>query len=185
MENRKYFVHPTGKLNQDYQMEDANKNPVYEAKAVKKGILTAWQFEFTECGTGKTEMHKVGHTVTTEQHTGVGFGALGALGNVASDAAAWLSTRSWFKFDGKKIWDYLHEEGIRIDSKLAEGRLGMAYRVTLKGQDLATLTMAAPDGKKSFLTGKFWYEVEMKGDNLYLAFLTTFAIARTEQMFYD
>ena len=31
MEARKYFCHPTGKLNQDFQMDDENKNPVYEA----------------------------------------------------------------------------------------------------------------------------------------------------------
>ena len=167
---RKYFVHPTGKMNQGYQMED-----------VKKGIFTAWQFEFVNHKTNQTEIHKVGHTVTTEQ-TGLGGGLLGGL---AGDAASWLSTRSWFKYDGKKIWDYLHDQGIRIDSKLAQGRVGMAYTVTYKGQEMATLTMAAPNGKKSFIVGDYWYDVETTEENLDLTFLTVFAIARTEQTFYD
>ena len=29
MENKKYFCHPTGKMNQDFQMDDEQKNPVF------------------------------------------------------------------------------------------------------------------------------------------------------------
>ena len=61
----------------------------------------------------------------------------------------------------------------------------MSYRVTLKGKDLATLTMASPNGKKSFITGDHWYDVETSEEDLSLTFLTVFAIARTEQTFYD
>ena len=74
---------------------------------------------------------------------------------------------------------------IRIDNSIAKGRLGMSYRVTLKGKDLATLTMASPNGKKSFITGDHWYDVETSEEDLSLTFLTIFAIARTEQTFYD
>ncbi|MCR4839638.1 MAG: hypothetical protein K5897_12015 [Eubacterium sp.] len=178
---RHYFFHPTGKMNQDFSMDDENKNPVYEAKAVKKGIFTAWQFEFTDHLANKTEMHKVGHTVTTEQHSG----AIGLLGGVAAAAADWLSVRSWFKYDGTKIWDYLHAQGIRIDSHLAQGKIGMSYTVTLKGQELATLTMTTASGKNSLIGARFWYDVEMTGDNMELTFLTAFALAKTEQTFYD
>ena len=181
MANKHYFFHPTGKMNQDYSMDDDNKTPVYEAKAIKKGIFSAWQFEFTDHQTNKSEIHKVGHTVTTEQHTGIGSGALGMLSGVADI----LSTRSWFKYDGTKVWDYLHEQGIRIDSHLAQGKLGMSYHITLKGQELATMTMTTPSGKSSFIGARNWYDIDMAGDNMELTFLTAFALAKTEQVFYD
>ncbi len=182
MENKKYFCHPTGKMNQDFQMDDEQKNPVFEAKVLKKGIFSAWQFEFVNHVTNSSEVHKVGHTVTTEEHVGSGTGI---MGGIASGVMEMMSTRSWFKYDGTKIWDYLHEKGIRIESHMASGRLGMSYKVTLKGQDLATLTMSMPEGKKSIISGKFWYDVDMAGDDLELTFLTAFAIARTEQTLYS
>ena len=39
--------------------------------------------------------------------------------------------------------------------------------------------------KKSFIVGDYWYDVETAEDDLDLTFLTAFAIARTEQTFYD
>ena len=184
MENKRYFFHPTGKLNQDYSMDDENKLPVYTAKAVKKGIFTAWQYEFTDHVLGTTQVHKVGHTVTVEQQRGEGM-SLFDLGSVATAVADWLSTRSWFKYDGQKIWDYLHEQGIKINNHMAQGKLGMRYDVTLNDQPLATITMAAPNGKPSILGSSQWYEVETTGENVPLAFLTAFAIAKTEHTFYN
>ena len=181
MENKRYFFHPTGKMNQDYSMDDENKTPVYEAKVLKKGIFSAWQIEFTDHQTNKSEVHKVGHTVTTEQHSG----AMDLLGGAAAAVADMLSVRSWFKYDGVKIWDYLHEQGIRIDSGLAHGKIGMSYHVTLKGQELATMTMSTANGGKSIFGARFWYDIDMAGENVALAFLTAFALAKTEQTFYD
>lgn len=181
MADKHYFFHPTGKMNQDFSMDDDTKTPVYEAKVVKKGIFSAWQFEFTDHQTNRSEIHKVGHTVTTEQHSG----AAGLLGGIAAGMADWLSVRSWFKYDGTKIWDYLHEKGIRIDSHLAQGKLSMRYHVTLKGQDLATMTMKTPNGKASLFGARFWYDIDMMGEDMELTFLTAFALAKTEQTFYD
>ena len=109
-------------MNQDFQMDDENRNPVYEAKVLKKGIFTPWQFEFVNHRTHRDEVHKVGHTVTTTQTSGFGGGI---IGGIFEDMADSLSKRSIFKFDGKKIWDYLHDQGIRIDSGLAHGKIGM------------------------------------------------------------
>ena len=39
--------------------------------------------------------------------------------------------------------------------------------------------------KKSFIVGDYHYDVETSEDDLDLTFLTAFAIARTEQTFYD
>lgn len=69
----------------------------------------SYQFEFTNHLTNRTEVHKVGHTVTIVQSSGLSGGILGDI----SDA---LSTRSGFKFDGKKVWDYLHDQSGRCST---------------------------------------------------------------------
>ncbi len=92
----------------------------------------SYQFEFTNHLTNRTEVHKVGHTVTAVQSSGLSGGILG-------DISEALSTRSGFKFDGKKVWDYLHDQWIRIDSSLAKGRLGYSegkHPNTISPQDV-------------------------------------------------
>ena len=168
--SNKYFFNIDKKwFKQGYVMIDENKNVVYEAKMTKLGIFTSFKFEFVNHLTNKTTEHKVGHTSTLEQSGVVGY----------------FATKSNFKFDGKKVWDYLHEQGIRIETSLANGRLGMSYSVTLKGKEMATITMANPKGKKSFITTDFSYDVETDEENIDMAFLTAFALARTNQVFYD
>ena len=121
-------------------------------------------------GNAAYSLSSFGHTVTTETST-----------NGVTDL---FSTKSRFKLDGKNIWDLLHEEGIRINSRMSSGKLGMTYDVTLKGQPLATLATATPGGK-SILTSAHCYQVTADEESLDLAFLVTFAIARTEQVFYS
>ena len=171
METKNYFFHPEKKiLKQGFLLEDEDKNIVYEAKMIKQHLLGAMQFSFINHITNKEEEHKVGHTITFEQNNG--------------DMSSFLSTKSYFKFDGKNIWDYLHEKGIRIDSKMFDKSVGMTYDITLEGKDIATVVMVSPNGGK-FLTGSYWYNVTTSEENLDLVFLVIFAIARTEQAFYN
>ena len=170
MDNRKYYFQPDKKfMKQGFMMFDENKETVYEAKVIKQTFFTATPFEFVNHITQKTEEHKVGHTVTTEQ----------------SGMFEMFSTKSYFKFDGKKIWDYLHEEGIRIDSHLSGQKIGMVYNITLKGKEIATIATSAGNGSKSILTNGFCYEVTTDEENLDIVFLVTFALARTDQVFYN
>ena len=170
MATETYLFQPAGKgLKQGFLMSDSSGNPVYEAKMEKMALLGAMQFEFINHLTGKTEAHKVGHTVTTETS--------GAISDI-------FSTNSRFKLDGQNIWDLLHEKGIRIANRLAGGKLGMTYDVSLKGQPLATLTSTTPGGK-SLLTSKYCYDVTTEPENIDLAFLVAFAIARTDQTLYS
>ena len=157
-------------IKQGAVMTDEDGNPVYEAKMIKQSLIGAMQFEFINHLTGKTEQHKVGHTITTETETN-GF-------------TNFLSTNSRFKLDGKNVWDFLHEEGIRIDSNLSGGKIGMTYNVTLKGLKIATLASTTPGGK-SPVTSAHCYDVTVEEENLDMAFLVTFAIARTDQTFYS
>ena len=60
----------------------------------------------------------------------------------------------------------------------------MTYSVTRKGQPLATLVSTTPGGK-SLITRAHCYNVTVEEENLDMAFLVTFAIARTDQTFYS
>lgn len=171
MATKTYLFQPEKKvLKQGFFMTDEANNVVYEAKMLKQPLIGAMEFEFVNHLTNRTIPHKVGKTVTTQTETN-GFTDL-------------FSTKSRFKLDGTNVWDYLHNEGIRIDSHLSGGKLGMSYNVTLKGQPFAAIESTTPGGK-SIITSRFVYNVTTEEENLDLAFLVTFAIARTDQTFYS
>lgn len=151
-------------------LTDEAGSTVYEAKMLKNSLFGGMQFEFVNHVTGQTIPHKVGHTLTSESENG---GILDAL-----------TINSRFKLDGKNVWDSLHEQGIRIDSHRTGGKLGMTYSVTLKGQPLAAVETSTKSGK-GLITGNHCYQVTADEADLDLAFLVTFAIARTDQVFYS
>ena len=95
-----------------------------------------------------------------------------------------FSTSSSFKYDGEKIWDYLHQKGIRINSNISDSKIGMTYDISLEGKPLATIATSSPKGK-SFITTDKYYEVNCDEQDLDLVFLVAFAIAKTEQTFYN
>ena len=169
MENKTYFFQPEKKLlKQGFFMTDEDGTVIYEAKMLKQPLIGAMEFEFTNHLSGRSEKHKVGQTVTSEQTGFLGF----------------TSTKSHFKYDGKKIWDYLHDQGIRINSRPLGNKLGMSYEVSLKGQPLATVAMSSPKGK-SIITTNLYYEVSCEEKDLDLVFLVAFSIAMTEQTVYN
>ena len=170
MADHTYFFQPEKKiLKQGFFMTDEDKNIVYEAKMLKQPILGAMEFEFVNHITGQSGVHKVSHTVTTE----------------TSGLFEFFSIKSSFKYDGENIWDYLHGQGIRIDSSIAGDRIGMSYRISLKGKDMAEIATASPDGGNGLITGASWLKVTAAEEDIDLAFLTAFSIARTDQSFYD
>lgn len=167
----KYLLKPVlKKAKQAFYLEDENGNTVYEGKMTKFSLLGASPFEFVNHVTGKMEEHKVGKTVTVEQ----GNGGLLSM----------LSKRSYFKYDGQKIWDYLHDQGIRIDSGISGKKLGMSYDVTFKGAPLATIANSSPKDKSIFTTD-LYYDVTCEEADLDLVFLVAFSIAKTEQTIYS
>ena len=110
----KYLLKPKlATIKQAFFLEDENGNMVYEGKMTKFSLFGASPFEMVNHITNKTEEHKIGKTVTIEQNNGI-------------DIIDFLSKRSYFKYDGKKIWDYLHDLGIRIDSKLSGNKVGIS-----------------------------------------------------------
>ena len=167
----KYLLKPkTGTMKQAFFLEDENGNVIYEGKMTKFSLFGASPFEFVNHVTNKSEEHKVGKTVTIEQG--------------GNDLISFMSKRSYFKYDDKKIWDYLHDLGIRIDSKVSTSKIGMTYEVSFEGKPLATIASSSLKGK-SIITTDMYYDVTCEEKDLDLAFLVAFSIAKTEQTFYD
>ena len=160
-----------GTIKQTFYLENEDGNVIYEGKMLKFKLLGASPFEFINHITNKKEEHNVGKTVTIEQNTGGGI-------------VDFLSKRSYFKYDGVKIWDYLHDKGIRIDSSLSGDKIGMTYNVTFEGKELATIKTSSPKGK-SLITTDLYYDITCEEKDLDLVFLVAFSIAKTEQTFYN
>ena len=167
----KYILKPKlATIKQAFFLEDENGKLVYEGKMTKFSLLGASPFEMINHITNKTEEHKIGKTITIEQG--------------GNDLISAMSKRSYFKYDNQKIWDYLHELGIRIDSSLSGNKIGMTYEVSFKGEALATIATSSPKGK-SFITTDMYYDVLCEEKDLDLVFLVAFSIAKTEQTFYN
>ena len=168
----KYLLKPKlATIKQSFFLEDETGKIVYEGKMTKFSLFGASPFEMVNHITNKTEEHKIGKTVTIEQNNGI-------------DIIDFLSKRSYFKYDDKKIWDYLHDLGIRIDSKLSKDKVGMTYEISFEGKLLATIATSSPKGK-SFITTDMYYDVTCEEKDLDLVFLVAFSIAKTEQTFYN
>ena len=167
-----YFLKPKlGTIKQAFFLEDKESNIVYEGKMMKFKLLGASPFEFINHITNKTEEHQVGKTVTIEENNGVGLISV-------------LSRKSYFKYDGVKIWDYLHDKGIRIESHLSDDKIGMTHIVSLEGKEIATIASSTPKGK-SFITTDMYYDITCDEKDLDIVFLVAFSIAKTDQLTYN
>ena len=157
-----------GTIKRSFYLEDEKNNIVYEGNMIKFSLLFASLYEFINHLTGKREEHKVGKTITLEE----------------SGVSGFFSTKSRFKFDGKNIWDYLHNLGVRIESKLSSDKIGMTYVISFEGKEIATVASSSPKGK-SIITTDLFYDVIADEKDLDLVFLVAFAIAKTDQLTYD
>lgn len=168
MEN-KYLLKPIlGTIKEGFILEDENGTEVYHAQMTKFHLFTSSPYEFISNITGLHEEHKIGKTVTIEE----------------SGPTDFFSTKSSFKYDGERIWDYLHKKGIRINSNLSNNKIGMTYEVSLEGKKIATISSSSPKGKSIITTDKY-YDVVCDPKSLDIVFLVAFSIAKTDQVFYD
>jgi len=168
MANKTYLLKPSGKMNQGYSLVDESGNEIYNANMIKFKLFGASPFEFTNYTNGVKEEHTIGKTITLEESGPAGF----------------FSTKSSFKYDGEKIWDYLHTKGIRISSSLSSGKIGMTYTISFEGKEIGTIKTSTPKGK-SIITTNVFYDVTCDTKDLDLMFLVAFAIAKTDQVLYD
>ena len=167
----KYLLRPKlGSIKEGFFLDDENGNLVCEGQVTKFKLFGAAPFEVINHITNKKEEHTIGKTVTSESGS--------------TDLTSFLSRKSSFKYDGKNIWDYLHDLGIRIDSNTSSGKIGMTYSITFEGKPLASITSTSPKGK-SIITTNLYYDVECEEKDLDLVFLVALSIAKTEQILYN
>ena len=169
MANKTFKLKPVlGTIKEGFTLVDENDNLVYEGRMAKFKLFGAAPYNFTNHLTGKTEEHMVGKTITAEE----------------SGVAGMFSTSSHFKYDGEKIWHYIHDKGIRIESNMSSGKLGMTYEISFEGKQIATIASSTPKGK-SLITTDMYYDVTCDEKDLDLVFLVAFSIAKTHQVFYN
>ena len=165
----KYLLKPVLKtIKEGFTLVDENDNLVYEGRMTKFKLFGAAPYTFINHITNKTEEHNIGKTITAEE----------------SGIAGMFSTSSHFKFDGEKIWHYLHDKGIRIKTNISSNKIGMSYEVSLEGKQVATIASSSPKGK-SIITTDMYYDVICEEKDLDLVFLVAFSIAKTSQIFYN
>ena len=104
------------------------------------------------------------------------------------DDNGWTAS-SWFKFDGKNVWDELHDRGVRIRTNMRSKFPNFIYEVSKDGQAFAILETSgkyvhedeAAEHKLNVPVGRYYYRVWTNTRDFETLFLTIFAISETEQ----
>ena len=158
-------------LKPGYILEDAARKVLFEGKMTKQALVGARTFEFSNHVTGGVTEHEVGHTMTQSYNDN-----------------GW-SAKSWFKFDGKNVWDEIHDRGIRLRTNMRSKFPNFTYEVSKDGQAFAILETSgkyvhedeAAEHKLNVPVGRYYYRVWTNTRDFETLFLTIFAISETEQ----
>ncbi|MBQ3704114.1 MAG: DUF3592 domain-containing protein [Oscillospiraceae bacterium] len=166
-----YCRHDGVMLKPGYILEDAARKVLFEGKMTKQALVGARIFEFSNHVNGGVTEHEVGHTMTQSY-----------------DDNGWTA-KSWFKFDGKNVWDELHDRGIRLQTNMRSKFPNFTYEVSKDGQAFAILETSgkyvhedeAAEHKLNVPVGRYYYRVWTNTRDFETLFLTIFAISETEQ----
>ncbi len=167
-----YCRHDGVTLKPGYILEDGNRRVLFEGKMTKQAVIGARSFEFVNHATGAVTEHEVGHTVTQSWNDEL------------------FSASSWFKFDGRNVWDLLHERGIRLSTDLRSRFPNLVYNVSKDGAAFARIESSgkyvhedeAAEHKLNIAVGRYYYRVWTNSNDLENLFLTLFAISETQQV---
>ena len=166
-----YCRHDGNSLKPGYIIEDADRNILFEAKMLKLNIAGPRLFEFTDHTTGLSQQHDVGH-VTTQTYNNEFF-----------------SMKSWFKYDGKNIWDELHERGLRMSTNVFGNIPNLTYKIARNGKAFAWIETSSmyvheedeAQHKIAIPYGRYYYRIWTNSSDMETVFLTVFAISESEQ----
>lgn len=171
---RDYYFHWTGKMNQSYVLETTAREPACEAICDHMGVLKQSDYTFINRITGKTQEHKISHTVTK------GYGD--DLGGATIRAVA----SSDFKIDDVNNWDYLaglgysvvpKRTGIKLNFDVLRGGVPVAF-LEAAGTNILKDGAKNPLGDKLPSTGL--YKVSCKKSDLDGVFMACFCVSRVE-----
>ena len=137
----------------------------------KQALIGARTYEFRNNKNGKTQTHEVGHVMTTSYNN------------------EFFSVRSWFKFDGKNVWDVLHEQGFRMTTDMHSKFPYMVYNVAKNGAAFARVETCGvyvhedeeAQHKVTVPSGSMYYRFWTGSDDFEALFLNIFAISESEQ----
>ena len=89
-----------------------------------------------------------------------------------------MTTRSqtYFKIDGTKIWDFLRDRGVYITPTI-ESKLKVFFNVSYNGKQIARITETYPS--KVIIGNNANFDVEREDEDIAMAFLVTFTLAKT------
>lgn len=167
-----YFRFDGHSFKPGYIVEDAARHVLFEGTMVKQAVVGARRYEFHNHVSGNVTPHEIGHTVTQSYNNEV------------------FSAKSWFKFDGKNIWDLLHDKGIRLVTDVHSNFPYMMYNAALNGKAFAHIECCSQyvheDDEAQHAvkvpTGNRFYRFWTDSNDFDLLFLTIFAISETEQL---
>ncbi len=166
-----YFRFDGNALKPGYLLEDADRNILFEGKMLKNNLVGPRTFEFSDHTNGFTQEHEVGHTTTTSYNN------------------EFFSVSSWFKFDGKNIWDILHDRGLRLNTDMHSKFPYLIYLVTRDGVPFARFETSSiyvhedeeAQHKLVIPYGRMYYRCWTGTDDIETLFLTMFAVSESEQ----
>ena len=166
-----YYFHYCGKLNQSYVLETPERKPVYEINCDKVGVASDYVYTFKNCITGKEETKKVSHTVST---------------SYGSDNFS-IVDKSYFKIDGKNIWEYIAGMGYSVDPY--PDPVEFSFRVRHYGIEVANLKVAGTNilpeyegkgGLRDVAMSSGLYRVSCRDEDVEAVAVIAFAVSRVQ-----
>ena len=164
-EEKEYYFHFTGTANQSYILETMDRNPVYEARCDKLGIVSKYKFTFINHLTGKETEHLVSHVVSTSYDSFI--------------------TSSKFKIDDVNVWDILGKEGYSLEPHF--NGLKSYFDVLHYGVIVAKIELAgikSQNDKAGKLLGnipiKGMFKVYAKASDIDMVFLCAFILTKVD-----
>ena len=166
-----YCRYDKNTLRPGYIIEDAWRNILFEGTMTKNALVGTRSFEFKDHTTGAVTQHEVGHTMTQSYNN------------------EFFSTKSWFKIDGRNIWDVLHERGLRMTTDIRSKFPNLGYDISKNGAPFARIETSgmyvheddAAQHKLNIPVGRYYYRIWTDSKDFETLFLTVFAISETEQ----
>lgn len=166
-----YFRYDGKGVKIGYVIENAAREVLFEGRMTKAALVGARPFDFTDHRTGYTQQHEVGHVVTQSFNDEM------------------FSVKSSFKFDGKNIWDYIHDQGCRLSTNMHSRFPYLIYDVVKDGAAFARIETCSihvheedeAQHKLVLPTGKMFYRFWTASDDLELLFTVIFALSECEQ----
>ena len=166
-----YYFHFCGKLNQSYILETTDRQPVFEFNCNKIGVVNDFIFTFKDHVSGSEDTHDVSHTITTSY----------------GDESFSIIDKSYFKVDGKNIWEHISEMGYSIEPYL--DTIAFSYRVNHYGVQVADIKAAGTNileqyedkgGLRNVPTIGGLYRVSCREDDIRAVAIICFAVSRVE-----